>query len=161
MEPFKEQILNFRTFEFATTLKVLRAYPEDKLEMKPAEKSRTARELAVAFIREEYVCRGAMRGDLSLADHAKDIPDSLHEMIEMLNQIHHEVQGMIILASEQELNRVIDFYGHKIRAIDALMAELHDQIHHRGQFSVYLRLAGAKVPSIYGPTADEPIGIEQ
>lgn len=27
--------------------------------------------------------------------------------------------------------------------------------HHRGQLSVYLRLNGAAVPSIYGPTADE------
>jgi uncharacterized damage-inducible protein DinB len=33
---------------------------------------------------------------------------------------------------------------------------LCDQIHHRGQFSIYLRMAGGKVPSIYGPTADEP-----
>jgi DinB family len=33
---------------------------------------------------------------------------------------------------------------------------VHDQIHHRGQFSIYLRMADAKVPSIYGPTADEP-----
>jgi uncharacterized damage-inducible protein DinB len=33
---------------------------------------------------------------------------------------------------------------------------LSDQIHHRGQFSIYLRMAGGKVPSIYGPTADEP-----
>ena len=29
--------------------------------------------------------------------------------------------------------------------------------HHRGQLTVYLRLNGAPVPSIYGPTADEPI----
>lgn len=156
MEPFKEQILNFRAFEFGTTIKVLGAYPEEKLDLKPAEKSRTARELVQTFIREEYVCRGAMRGDLGLADHLRHIPDSLQEMLEILKQIHQEVQGMITQASEQELNKVIDFYGHKIRAIDALMAELHDQIHHRGQFSVYLRLAGAKVPSIYGPTADEP-----
>jgi uncharacterized damage-inducible protein DinB len=27
--------------------------------------------------------------------------------------------------------------------------------HHRGQLSVYLRLLGAPVPSIYGPTADD------
>jgi uncharacterized damage-inducible protein DinB len=27
--------------------------------------------------------------------------------------------------------------------------------HHRGQLSVYLRLNGAKVPSIYGPSADD------
>jgi len=27
--------------------------------------------------------------------------------------------------------------------------------HHRGQFTVYLRLNGAKVPAIYGPSADD------
>jgi uncharacterized damage-inducible protein DinB len=27
--------------------------------------------------------------------------------------------------------------------------------HHRGQLMVYLRLLGAKVPSVYGPTADD------
>jgi hypothetical protein len=27
--------------------------------------------------------------------------------------------------------------------------------HHRGQMTVYLRLLGAKVPSMYGPTADD------
>ncbi|MBI1806965.1 MAG: hypothetical protein HYR76_07940, partial [Ignavibacteria bacterium] len=29
-------------------------------------------------------------------------------------------------------------------------------VHHRGQLSVYLRIVDAKVPSIYGPSADEP-----
>ncbi len=28
--------------------------------------------------------------------------------------------------------------------------------HHRGQLTVYLRLNGASVPSVYGPTADDP-----
>ena len=159
MEAFKKQIMDFRTLEFATTMRVLRAYPEDKLDMKPAEKSRTPRELIVTFIREEYVCRGAMRGDLRRSDPPESMPDGLSDMLEMLNQIHNEVQEMIAQAGDQELNRIIDFYGYQIRAIDALWAELHDQIHHRGQFSVYLRLAGAKVPSIYGPTADEPMGV--
>jgi uncharacterized damage-inducible protein DinB len=27
--------------------------------------------------------------------------------------------------------------------------------HHRGQMTVYLRLLGSKVPSVYGPTADD------
>jgi len=29
-------------------------------------------------------------------------------------------------------------------------------VHHRGQLTVYLRLNGAAVPAVYGPTADEP-----
>ncbi|MDQ3665766.1 MAG: DinB family protein [Acidobacteriota bacterium] len=27
--------------------------------------------------------------------------------------------------------------------------------HHRGQMTVYLRLMGAKVPALYGPSADD------
>ena len=33
---------------------------------------------------------------------------------------------------------------------------LFDAIHHRGQLSVYLRPMGGTVPSIYGPTAEDP-----
>jgi uncharacterized damage-inducible protein DinB len=32
---------------------------------------------------------------------------------------------------------------------------LNHWYHHRGQFGVYLRLLGAKVPSSYGPSGDE------
>jgi hypothetical protein len=31
-----------------------------------------------------------------------------------------------------------------------------DAIHHRGQLTVYIRPMGGKVPSIYGPSADDP-----
>lgn len=34
---------------------------------------------------------------------------------------------------------------------------LNHMIHHRGQLSVYLRLKNVPLPSIYGPTADEPM----
>ena len=33
---------------------------------------------------------------------------------------------------------------------------LHDGIHRRGQFSMYLRMVGMEVRSTYGPTLDEP-----
>src|SRR6266542_357836 len=39
---------------------------------------------------------------------------------------------------------------------DMLWGFLFDAIHHRGQLSSYLRPMGAKVPSIYGPSGDEP-----
>ena len=31
-----------------------------------------------------------------------------------------------------------------------------DAIHHRGQLSAYIRPMGGKVPSIYGPSGDDP-----
>jgi uncharacterized damage-inducible protein DinB len=33
---------------------------------------------------------------------------------------------------------------------------LNHSYHHRGQLTVYLRLNGISLPSVYGPTADEP-----
>lgn len=39
---------------------------------------------------------------------------------------------------------------------DMLFGFLFDAIHHRGQLSSYLRPMGAKVPSIYRPSADDP-----
>ena len=61
----------------------------------------------------------------------------------------------------EELRQTVQFFVAPrtmgdIPKIDFLWFLLHDQIHHRGQFSVYLRMADGKVPSIYGPTADEP-----
>jgi uncharacterized damage-inducible protein DinB len=32
---------------------------------------------------------------------------------------------------------------------------INHMVHHRGQLTVYLRLLGASVPSVYGPSADE------
>jgi uncharacterized damage-inducible protein DinB len=34
---------------------------------------------------------------------------------------------------------------------------LNHFIHHRGQLSVYMRLLNVPLPSIYGPTADQPM----
>src|SRR5262249_56453948 len=47
----------------------------------------------------------------------------------------------------------------KVVSEDARYAVLRDTFmhlaHHRGQLTVYLRLCGATVPAIYGPSADD------
>ncbi len=50
--------------------------------------------------------------------------------------------------------RVVDDRPRHIVIRDAMLAHL---AHHRGQLTVYLRLTGALVPAIYGPSADEGI----
>jgi uncharacterized damage-inducible protein DinB len=61
---------------------------------------------------------------------------------------------------DAQLNTTVKFMtGPKqqsdLRRLDVLWFLLNDMIHHRGQFSVYLRMAGGKVPAIYGPSADD------
>src|SRR5439155_23140414 len=62
---------------------------------------------------------------------------------------------------DRQLSSTIKFYTAPkqmgdVRRQDFLWQMLNDMIHHRGQLSVYLRMAGGKVPSIYGPSKDEP-----
>jgi hypothetical protein len=40
---------------------------------------------------------------------------------------------------------------------DAPGANLMDQVHHGGPLTIYLRQAGGKVPSIYGPSGPQSI----
>jgi uncharacterized damage-inducible protein DinB len=50
----------------------------------------------------------------------------------------------------------LDFFGHERSVSGMAWSFLFDLVHHRGQISTYLRPMGAKVPQIYGPSADEP-----
>jgi len=150
-------VLSLRRREFATTLNVLRAYPEDRCEMRPAAKSRTAAELATTLALEERVIGSLLAGIPVSPNLWKfERPPSMADIITLWQTGVAENDAIIEKLSPEELQKPIDFYGRTIPLADAILIELLDHIHHRGQFSVYLRLAGAKVPSIYGPTADAP-----
>ena len=47
-------------------------------------------------------------------------------------------------------NVVIEMSRH-----DMVSDTLNHLVHHRGQMTVYLRLMDAKVPALYGPSADD------
>jgi uncharacterized damage-inducible protein DinB len=150
-------VLSLRRREFATTLNVLRAYPDDKCEMRPAAKSKTAAELACTLAVEERIVGGLLAGVAASPELWKfERPTRLPEIIALWQKSVAENDAIIEKLSAEELQTAVNFYGRTMSLGDAIFVELLDHIHHRGQFSVYLRLADAKVPSIYGPTADFP-----
>ena len=149
--------LNERRREYQTTLRVLQSYPEDQRHLKPAEKSRSAAELVRTFVNEERVLTSLLNNgitDPSLL--AMDVPGSMTNGITLWQSTVATNDGLLAKVSPASWESVVNFYGLQIPLVQACWFELFDHIHHRGQFSVYLRLAGARVPSIYGPTADEP-----
>jgi len=150
--------MNERRREFRTTLRVLQSYPEDQRELKPSEKSRTAAELVRTLLIEERVLTSLIKNgvaDPSLW--AVGVPEAMTGIIEMWQDAVSTNDGLLSELSQEGWGRTVNFYGRQISLVQACWFELFDHIHHRGQFSVYLRLAGARVPSIYGPTADEPM----
>jgi uncharacterized damage-inducible protein DinB len=150
-------VLSLRRREFATTLNVLQAYPEDKAGLRPADKSRTAAELATTLAVEERVISALLAG-VAASPQLWNIerPSTMPAIIAMWQEAVAANDAIIEKLSREEMQKTVNFYGMIIPLADAVFIELLDHIHHRGQFSVYLRLAGAKVPSIYGPTADVP-----
>ncbi|MFB3910525.1 MAG: DinB family protein [Candidatus Eisenbacteria bacterium] len=160
----KDRFLEVYETEHERTMRVLRAYPVEQLDLRPHEKLKTARELAWVFVGERRlgvkVWSDAF-AHAAPAGKAPLVPDSWEELLDTLEAAHAEFREVVRATPEEQLVEKVHFFVApktmgEIRRIDWAWFLLHDQIHHRGQFSVYLRMAGGKVPSIYGPTADEP-----
>ena len=148
--------------EHAVTRKLLHAYPPGQASLKPHERSNDARMLAKTFVIEEKLMLRALRNEQVMGTGGfPAVPDDWDELLAAFDELDRDItEALGRVQDESELNAVKWFTGPKQTAdfapLEFLWFILHDQIHHRGQFSVYLRMAGGKVPAIYGPSADEP-----
>jgi len=162
----KEQFLQSYDREHAVTLRVLRAYPADQLELRPHPKAKTARELAWVFVLERGLGRKVWNDEFVKAPPAAGAtppkpPEDWDEQLAALEKASQDFRDLVAGASDEELHGKVHFFTApktmgEISRLEWIWFLLNDQIHHRGQFSVYLRMSGAKVPSIYGPSGDEP-----
>ncbi|MDB4951032.1 MAG: DinB family protein [Gemmatimonadetes bacterium] len=160
----RQHFLDVFEREHQTTLRVLRGYPDDKLDLRPGEKSMSARELVKIFVLEQWLAERAMTEgfDWSSPPPAQpELPPTIEGVAQLLDERHRTVVELVRDASDEDLAGTVKFFTAPktlgdVPKLDFLWGMIYDQIHHRGQLSVYLRVAGAKVPSIYGPSADEP-----
>ena len=158
----KEQFLDAYAREIAITLRVLRAYPAEHSELRPAPILKTARELAWMFVMEQGLCMAVLGNQFSIPPGPPPpAPATLAEVIGALEQLSTQLTNQVRAIPEEELLSTFRFYVAPktlgdIPKIQFLWFILNDLIHHRGQFSIYTRMAGGIVPSIYGPTAEEP-----
>ena len=153
--------------EMATARKVIERLPEDKYDWAPHEKSMKAGRLA------SHIAEMSGWGAASLLEDSIDLApvggpamESLNaaskaQLLEAFDKNAGACRAAIAATSDESFMQPWSL----LRAGQTLMTMpriavirtfvLNHVIHHRGQLSVYLRLVGAKVPSIYGPSADE------
>ena len=161
----KEAFLKTYEQEHDRTMRLMRAYPSDKADYKPAANCRTAREIAWTFVLERGLGTAVMHDEYASRKPGSRTPppppEKWSDLIAALEKAHHDFGALIKGMSDEQLAGTVKFMvGPKQlgdwRRLDFAWFLLHDQIHHRGQLSVYLKAAGGKVPSIYGPSGDEP-----
>ncbi len=151
IQAFKDEVPRF--------VKVLKAVPPDKADYRPHERSMSAAEI-VSLLAHELGDAIAIlsKGEVSF------VPPGPMGVADAVALYEKNAAGV-----KRRLPRVKDAaWKKKARFLmdgkvaweaplgDMMWGFLFDAIHHRGQLSTYLRPMGAKVPSIYGPSADDP-----
>lgn len=155
----KTFFLKFWEQEAPATLKVISRIPQERSDYRADPKARTAREIAWLMVREEAVLAdGLEQGTFEWKD--APTPATMTEIVEAYERNHDALTRRLhaIESSRWEAQVPFLFDGQEaMRDTGYNMAWgiLHDQIHHRGQLSTYLRPMGTTVPAIYGPSADE------
>jgi len=147
--------------EYPTFVKVLRAVPADKLAYRPDPVTRSAGELIWLQVQEKQ-CWSELLETGKIDWKPTEPISSLDEMIREYEKAHSELAPALERVDEQTWNEKLTQFVMDGRVYfevplgEMFWLGLFDAIHHRGQLSVYLRPMGGRVPSIYGPSADDP-----
>ncbi len=149
-----------RKAERPAFLRVLKAIPKERPDYRPDPKARTALELAWLMAVEEAALvdllkKGEVEWKESQPTEALDKIVAAYERLS--NEVNEHIERLDKAAWDKKVRFLMgggavweDTLGQMIWGF------LFDAIHHRGQLSTYLRPMGGKVPSIYGPSADDP-----
>ena len=154
----REFFLQQRKAEQPIFLKVLKALPAGQLSYKPHERSPSAEQLVWTLTNELKACLDAVTE--KKAEWKSVTPPPLDEMVQLFERWSSELTERVSALDEAEwIAPAQFFYNGKVvseQPVGKFLWSIHfDAIHHRGQLAAYLRPMGGKVPSIYGPSADE------
>jgi len=143
-------------------LKVLKALPHEQLHYKPHERSTGAGDLAWQLALEQgHLSQLLDTGVVNYENVPR--PDSLDAIVAEFEKATEELKKRLPAIDEAKWASTGDFRmgGQSVWSStvqDLCWGFLFDMIHHRGQLSTYIRPMGGKVPSIYGPSADDQGG---
>ncbi len=141
--------------ESTITRKVLAAVPAENYDYKPSQKCMSGLELASHIaLAEAFFLQGVIHGNFDWKQQEFANPAAVLAWYDQT--IPGLIEELAALPAEK-LAKPVAFHTMNYPAVHYLIMNLKHGIHHRGQLSSYLRPMGAKVPSIYGGSADEPM----
>jgi uncharacterized damage-inducible protein DinB len=140
-------------------IKVMSAVPPDKAGYRPHERSTSASDLVWLLATElDDACALIDRGEVNYVyKPCPGVPESIEAYEKHAAALQDRFTHLDDAKWDSHARLMMD--GKVVWEAtlgDMLFGFLLDAIHHRGQLSSYLRPMGAKVPSIYGPSADDP-----
>jgi uncharacterized damage-inducible protein DinB len=140
-------------------VRVIKAVPADRGDYRPHPRSTSAGDLIWLLACELLdSCELVDRGEASYA--ARPAP-SVSESVAAYERNAAELEKRLATLDDAKWEGKARYLVNGKVAWETTLGHmlfefLFDAIHHRGQLSSYLRPMGAKVPSIYGPSGDDP-----
>jgi uncharacterized damage-inducible protein DinB len=155
----REYYLECLEAEIPKFIRVMKAVPSDQAAYKPHPRSTSAGDLAWLLAAELHdACELVERGEVNyVARAAPAVADSIAAYEKNAEKLKIQIAKADNAKWDSPARLKMD--GKVVWETslgDMLFGFLFDAVHHRGQLSTYLRPMGAKVPSIYGPSADDP-----
>lgn len=157
--PTREFFAQRLAAELPAFSRVIRALPNDRLDYKPHERSTGAGQLAWQLADEmEHLSSLFTTGEIRYEP--TNPPASVDEIASAFDRHAQAALDRLNDVSEEHWNAPAKFYvqgevAWETTVRDMAWGYLFDLVHHRGQLSSYIRPMGGKVPSIYGPSADD------
>lgn len=90
-----------------------------------------------------------------VSDYANTQYHTVAEMIATYKKATEAVKQAVLSCTDATLQEETLMYGQTWKKGFSLWLTVTHQIHHRGQLTVLMRLAGLKVPGVYGPSKEE------
>lgn len=153
----REFWLERRRAENPVFLKVMQSVPADRADYRPHERSPSAQQIMWTMTNELRSCLMVVRENRG--EWRTDPLPPFDEMQNLFEKSLNELTEAVGKIDDDAWSSSAKFYvnGKQVNEMPVgqfLWYILFDAIHHRGQLSAYLRPMGAKVPAIYGPSAD-------
>ncbi len=149
--------------EIPKTMKVIAAVPDGKKDYKPDPKARSAWDLAWHIASEDVIFLLAItEGKFAMPDtrFESQKPKTTADLAQWYQKNMKDAIGKLRKMTPQQLVTPINFLGaFNFPAFVYISFMNNHSIHHRGELCTYLRPMGSKVPSIYGPSADDSGGM--
>jgi len=159
---FAETLLPEFDLEMASTRKAIERVPTDKGAWKPHPKSFSLGHLTqLIATMPGWLTNIATQSELDLARGAGYSLESTDSLVARFDKLVAEARTALANLKDADLAAPWSLkHGDRVllttpRGV-TIRSTINHLVHHRGQLTVYLRLIDVPVPSIYGPTADEP-----
>jgi len=161
---FADSLLPEFDQEMASTRKAIARVPSDKGAWKPHPKSFSLGHLTqLVSGMPGWITNMATQTELNLASAPGYSLETTDSLLARFDKLVAQARAAIANLEDSDLSAPwsLKHGDHVIFTTtrgETIRSTINHLIHHRGQLTVYLRLIDVPVPSMYGPTADEPWG---